>query len=380
MLASPKASKSDDNIIKAIAFYLPQFHPIPENDKWWGEGFTEWWNVSKAKPLFSSHYQPHLPANLGFYDLRLPEAREAQAAMARDFGIHGFCYYHYWFNGRRLLQRPFNEVLASGKPDFPFTLCWANENWTRRWDGKESEVLMEQSYSEEDDLNHIRQLIPAFRDPRYIRVDGLPLFLVYQVMALPQPQRTAEIWRSEAIRSGLPGLYLVSVEGKLQARTDPTRIGFDASVEFQPDWNLLTSLHVIKPSFKERIKARLQHSTPPHSKHTAYEYGDVVETMIRKPNAAYTRFPCVTPSWDNTARRQWGGVILENATPDLYQHWLEATIARMPTMNLPEPILFLNAWNEWAEGNHLEPDQRWGLAYLQATKTALLKTSPFSTQ
>jgi hypothetical protein len=239
---------------------------------------------------------------------------------------------------------------------------------------------MEQSYSEEDDLNHIRQLIPAFRDPRYIRVDGLPLFLVYQVMALPQPERTVEIWRSEAIRSGLPGLYLVSVEGKLQARSDPRIAGFDASLEFQPDSNLLHSLPIIKPSFKERIKAHLQHSTPPHSKHMAYEYADLVETMLKKPNAAYIRFPCVTPSWDNTARRQWGGVILENSTPELYQHWLEATISRMPNMNLPEPILFINAWNEWAEGNHLEPDQRWGLAYLQATKTALLKTSHLSSK
>jgi len=375
MQGSLKVTSTAANALKAIAFYLPQFHPIPENNEWWEEGFTEWSNVTKAKPLFSSHYQPHLPAHLGYYDLRLQESRLAQSAMARSHGIHGFCYYHYWFNGRRLLERPFSEVLASGQPDFPFTLCWANENWTRRWDGQESEVLMEQQYSEEDDINHIRHLIPAFHDPRYIRVGGLPLFLVYQVMALPNPARTAEIWRAEAVRSGLNGLYLVSVEGKLQARTDPTTSGFDASVEFQPDWDQLSSLKVIPPSLKERIKARLQHSTAPHKKHTAYEYSDVVETMLKKPIAPYVRFPCVTPSWDNTARRQWGGVILENSTPELYHHWLEKTIARMDSMNLPEPILFINAWNEWAEGNHLEPDQRWGLAYLKATAAALMKTT-----
>ena len=187
--------------IRPIAFYLPQFHPTPENDEWWGKGFTEWTNVTKARPLFPGHYQPQLPADMGFYDLRLPEAREAQAALAREYGIHGFCYYHYWFNGRRILERPFNEVLASGKPDFPFCLCWANENWTRVWDGGEKNVLLEQKYSHEDDLAHIESLIPAFRDERYIRIDGKPLFLVYRTGLLPNPARTAEIWREAAKRA-----------------------------------------------------------------------------------------------------------------------------------------------------------------------------------
>jgi len=191
--------------IRAIALYLPQFHPVPENDEWWGRGFTEWRNVAKAKALFPGHYQPHLPADLGFYDLRLPEVREAQAELASQHGIHGFCYYHYWFNGRRILERPFNEVLESGKPDFPFCLCWANENWTRVWDGGERNVLLEQHYSFEDDLAHIRSLIPAFKDPRYIRINGKPLFLVYRTELLPDPAKTAALWQKEAIKAGLPG-------------------------------------------------------------------------------------------------------------------------------------------------------------------------------
>ena len=194
--------------VRLIAFYLPQFHPIPENDRVWGKGFTEWTNVTKAKPLFRGHYQPHLPADLGFYDLRLPEARQAQAELAQEYGIYGFCYYHYWFNGKRLLQRPFDEVLQSGEPAFPFCLCWANEHWTRAWDGDLNGVTVEQRYSEEDDRNHIHWLLTAFRDRRYIRLNGRPLFLVYRAHDLPSPLRTTTLWREEAQKAGVGELYL----------------------------------------------------------------------------------------------------------------------------------------------------------------------------
>src|SRR5215207_9402018 len=197
--------------IRPIAIYLPQFHPIPENDEWWGRGFTEWTNVVKAKPLFQGHYQPHLPGELGFYDLRLPEVREQQAALAKQYGIYGFCYYHYWFNGRRVLERPFEEVFKSGKPDFPFMLCWANENWTRAWDGLDKQVLLKQNYSHEDDVQHIKTLIPYFKDSRYIKIDGKPVFAIYRSTLFPDLKRTINIWRDEARKERLE-LYLCHFE------------------------------------------------------------------------------------------------------------------------------------------------------------------------
>jgi lipopolysaccharide biosynthesis protein len=220
---------------RLIAFYLPQFHTIPENDGWWGKGFTEWTNVRNAVPYFPGHYQPHVPGQLGYYDLRSPDVRAAQAALAGEYGIHGFCYYHYWFNGRRLLELPFNEVLRSHQPDFPFCLCWANENWTRRWDGDDKQVLMVQKYSHEDDRLHMESLIPAFRDDRYVRIDGKPVFLVYKKNLLPDARKTAEIWRDTAKRAGIDDIYLITVETGSQGRVSvPVEFGFDAAIEFAP--------------------------------------------------------------------------------------------------------------------------------------------------
>jgi hypothetical protein len=357
----------DHALAKLIAFYLPQYHPIPENDAWWGKGFTEWTNVTRARPLFPGHYQPHLPADLGFYDLRLSEVREAQAELARQYGIHGFCYYHYWFNGRRLLERPFQEVLASGRPDFPFCLCWANENWTRAWDGQEKEVLLAQHYSAQDDVDHIRSLIPAFLDRRYIRLDGKPLFLVYRANRMPDPQATTDRWRTEASRHGIGDLFLCSVESFPDELEVPPRRGFDASVEFQPRWfDLLHHAEAQRPWDLMRRLGLVKRAT---GRHHVIDYEACVNAAMRQPIPAYLRFPCVCPSWDNSARRSKGAFILENSRPDLYERWLRHAVRQATTC--PGNLVFLNAWNEWAEGTHLEPCQRWGRQYLEATQACV---------
>ena len=355
--------------IRAIAFYLPQFHPVRENDEWWGTGFTEWRNVTKARPLFKGHYQPHLPADLGFYDLRLPETRDAQAALAREHGIHGFCYYNYWFNGRRILERPFNEVLASGKPDFPFCLCWANENWTRVWNGGEKDVLLGQQYSAEDDLAHIARLMPAFKDARYIRVDGKPLFIVYRTQLMPDPARTAEIWREAARREGLGELYLARVES-FGDDINPASIGFDADIEFAPNWRRLGSpLHQSKLA---GILIKLGLLSDVYLRQTVATYDGMIKGMLSKSPPDHVRFRGVTPGFDNSARRAEGAAILVESTPEKYAIWLRE-IARQTLQQRrgDERIIFINAWNEWAEGNHLEPDLLHGRAYLQATADVL---------
>jgi lipopolysaccharide biosynthesis protein len=268
---------------RLIAFYLPQYHPIPENDAWWGKGFTEWTNVTKAKPLFPGHLQPHLPADLGFYDLRLPEVRQAQADLAREYGINGFCYYHYWFNGKQLLERPFDEVLTSGVPDFPFCLCWANENWTRRWDGEEQEVLAAQKYSLEDDLEHIRALMPAFKDRRYLKIHGKPIFLVYQIQMLPSAEATANIWRDEAVKAGLPGLYLCFVTSiSRMAQVDPSTVGFDAVIEFPPAAS--DTYYRLRP---KRIKFEAPTAENPYICNIVASYPEMVQKMTHQVEPSF---------------------------------------------------------------------------------------------
>lgn len=355
-------------LARLLAFYLPQYHPIPENDAWWGRGFTEWTNVTKARPLFRGHYQPHLPADLGFYDLRLPEARAAQAELAAAYGVQGFCYYHYWFDGRRLLERPFAEVLSSGEPDFPFCLCWANEPWTRAWDGRSGEELVPQRYSEEDDLRHLRWLAEAFADRRYIRVDGRPLFLVYRAGRLPEPARTVETWRAEAQRLGVGELFLCRVESFDDEQGDPGAIGFDAAVDFQPDWSNLGAPR--RAGRLSRLARRTRLADQSYARRV-YDYGAVTDAMLARPPAPYPRFPCVMPSWDNTPRAKRDLVVLDDASPELYERWLAAVIADAELGDAGHPLVFVNAWNEWAEGNHLEPCQRWGRGYLEATRRAV---------
>jgi lipopolysaccharide biosynthesis protein len=362
--------------IRAIAFHLPQFHPIPENDEWWGKGFTEWTNVVKARPLFPGHYQPHLPSDLGFYDLRLPEARDAQAQLAASYGIHGFCYYHYWFHGRQVLERPVNEVLKSGEPDFPFCLCWANENWTRRWDGTENHLLLEQRYSDADDLAHIRALMPFFLDPRYIRVMDRPFFAVYLASKLPEPERTTDLWRREAERAGLKGLFLVRVESCLQSG-DPRKLGFDCALQFQPHSSMSWDLRLFRRKWWHRHK--LWTGEAVFSDNLVLKYEGLVRGALAEAPPPYPWIPCVCPGWDNSARKKVEAAIFIASTPELYGHWLREVVNRQRMLIPqdwqsgipPESLVFINAWNEWAEGNHLEPCQRWGRAYLEATRRAL---------
>jgi lipopolysaccharide biosynthesis protein len=344
--------------VRAIAFYLPQYHPIPENDLWWGKGFTDWTNVTRARPNFAGHYQPQLPADFGFYDLRLPETLERQAALARGYGLYGFCYYYYWFAGKRLLERPIEQMRESGKPDFPYCLCWANENWTRRWDGKDDHVLIAQNPSAADDAALIRELLVHFRDPRYIRVDGKPVFIVYRVGMLPDPLATAATWRDVCRSEGVGDLYLCVA--KTYDTTDPSLYGFDALVEFPP--------HGIKTL---PVNQQIEFTNPDFSGFV-YDYRHVVEDLLLRPDVPYIRHHTLMPGWDNTARRRDHANIFINASPEIYEVWLREVVARTTERRRSEErLVFINAWNEWAEGAHLEPDQRYGHQYLQATLRAL---------
>jgi len=351
---------NEQNRVRLIAFYLPQFHPIPENDEWWGEGFTEWSNVTKARANFEGHHQPHVPGILGYYDLRTSEAREAQAELARAHGIYGFCYYYYWFGGKRLLEAPLSNVLASGEPRLPFCVCWANESWTRRWDGRDSDVLMEQTYSPEDDVAFIESLIPLFSDERYIRVHGRPLLLIYRADKLPNAKCTVARWQQACAKAGIPAPYLVRVcsfSGLSDPHT-PADYGFDAAVEFPPHG---LAGYASKP-----------HGTVSDFRGGFYDYVETANRFRSHTIPPYRLFKAVMPSWDNTARRQHGAHIFLNSDPAVYEAWLRDAIATTRRFAVGEErIVFVNAWNEWAEGNHLEPDIRYGYAYLNATKRAL---------
>lgn len=350
--------------IRTIAIHLPQFHPTPENDQWWGKGFTEWTNVTKARPVFSGHYQPHLPADLGFYDLRLAQSRLEQAQMAQEYGIDGFCYYHYWFNAKRILHEPLDRILALKEPDFPFMLCWANENWTRRWDGLDQEVLMQQNYADDDDIAHITWLCEnVFSDKRYITVNGAPVFAVYKAHLFPDIKKTLKVWREVANKLGFEKIYLIGVQSSGSNYVNPEELGFDAAMEFQPDWTQLQ-----KTDLWSRFKYKFGLNK---GKPVVFDYENIVKKMLARPQPSYKQYPCITPSWDNSARKKHNAIILHNSTPKLYGNWLREILKRFKPFSVEENFLFINAWNEWAEGNHLEPDQKWGRGYLEETKKAL---------
>lgn len=360
------------NKIKPIAIHLPQFHPIPENDAWWGKGFTEWTNVAKAKPLFKDHYQPHLPADLGFYDLRLEEARIAQEQLAKAHGIYGFCYYHYWFNSKRILETPLTKKLANPNEDLPFMLCWANENWTRIWNGGDKDVLLQQNYSLEDDLKHIQVLISYFKDHRYIKVEGKPVFIIYRANLFPDIQETIKLWRHEVKKAGFEDLY-IGYAKNTDYETLKNDDGFDFSFDFQPNFSNRPSS--IKNGFFKRYFNSLLHKLklPVIDKYRlVYDY-EAFAKLQMKTGFKENEYPSITPGWDNTARRKENYFVLHNSTPEKYGNWLDYIVKNYPWKRMPDSFLFINAWNEWAEGNHLEPCQKWGKAYLETTKEKIDK-------
>jgi lipopolysaccharide biosynthesis protein len=382
--ALPPRTAADDPYYRAIAFYLPQYYPIRENDEWWGPGFTEWTNVAKARPLFAGHHQPNLPSDLGFYDLRVPEVREAQAALARQAGVEGFCYWHYWFAGRRILERPFAEVLASGRPDFPFCLAWANESWQGIWHGCEKRLLIEQTYPGDEDVDaHFFSLLPAFRDHRYIRVDGRPLFMIYQPSQLPAARRLLDRWQELARANGLPGIHFVAHTLFNKMDFDWVGAGFSAAVAVH-------ALKVIRTRAWDVVRAYYAQGGIVPATRAAFRlgYARALQRILGRPGSVFRYddaclfmnppnllqdgwYPTAVPNWDNSPRAGRRGVILHQPSPERYRLHLRKALAGLTHRPRDQRIVFIKSWNEWAEGNYLEPDSRFGHQYLNVTREEL---------
>jgi hypothetical protein len=367
--------RGGDRRARVIAFYLPQYYPIPENDRWWGAGFTEWTSVASARPLFRGHRQPRLPADLGFYDLRLPETRNAQAELAREHGIEGFCYWHYWFGGKRLLERPFEEVLRSGEPDFPFCLGWANQPWTDTWLGT-GRVLQPQHYSLDDDAAHARWLLDAFADDRYLRITGRPLFVVYRPADLPDPARSADTFREVVVRAGLPEPFLLGIDA-FEYGHDFRVDGFDGTVSFEP--NLGTLPHqdrtstVARPWRKVARTSRNLRLGVWNTSLKVYDYRFLRrQSEQNRARFEHPYFPTICVGWDNTPRRGEGAIILVNDEPRHFEDGLAQLVDSAAGKTLDERLIFVNAWNEWAEGNYLEPALDDGLAKLEAVRRVVV--------
>ncbi len=351
-----------------IAFYLPQFHPIPENDEWWGKGFTEWTNVAKARRLFPGHKEPHIPADLGFYDLRLPEVREAQAQLAKEAGIEGFCYWHYWFgNGKRLLERPFTEVVASGKPDFPFCLAWANHSWKKKlWDpdapGKDI-MLMEQLYPGDDDyINHFNTLLPAFKDKRYIRVNGKLLFIIYDPVGSPDIPHIMKLWRNMAAKNGLGDFYFVATDADSRCKERNLKLGFDAIYNADK-----TNIHHHCSIFTKVILMLGRKMGIP----TVFKYKNAIKYMINDDCKSQTTIPCIVPNWDHSPRSGRNATILRGAHPKYFKELVQMSLTTVKNKPAEEQLIFIQSWNEWGEGNYMEPDLEFGKGNLDALKSAI---------
>jgi lipopolysaccharide biosynthesis protein len=350
---------------RALAFYLPQYFPIPENDDWWGRGFTEWTNVAKARPLFPGHQQPTLPSELGFYDLRVPETRAAQAELAQAYGVEAFVYWHYWFgHGDRILDRPFREVRTSGEPQISFCLAWANQSWTGIWHGAHDRVLKQQNYpGPEDDQRHFDELLPAFVDRRYLTVDGRPVFYVFRPEELPNAADFVDRWQAMARQAGLPGLYLVAEMSDLLGQgvkyASAHADGFDSGVYMR-----LPAEVTSRSILRMRLLRKAMRGGP-----EIYSYSDAtLAGAMTGPGIQ----PCVYPNWDNTPRSGRGGLALVGATPEKFRRNVTDAVATIRDRAPEERLLWVKSWNEWAEGNHLEPDARHGRGWLEALRDGVV--------
>lgn len=358
----------DQAKIKSIALYLPQFHPIPENDTWWGKGFTEWTNVTKARPLFNGHWQPRLPSDLGFYDLRVPEVREAQAQLAKEYGIHGFCYWHYWFAGKRILERPFRDVVNTGKPDFPFCIAWANQTWEGTWHGlSNNEILIKQTYpGKEDHISHFYSLLHAFRDERYINIKGRKLFFVFKPDELVDDKQFIDLWQELAIKEGLNGFHFVGMHMPFEWQN--TEHGYDAMTAGIIDIHKYRIPRPL-PNLKQRIRNKLVPRTPDKLPEIL-SYKKYVDDFPGK-SLKSNQYPWVMPDWDNTPRSSTDGWLFRDSSPELFAHLCSKAFHETENKTDDEKIVLLKSWNEWAEGNYLEPDNQFGTSYLEHFKKAL---------
>ena len=355
--------------IRVLALYLPQYHPTPENDAWWGKGFTEWTNVGKAKPLFKGHYQPRVPADLGYYDLRLPESREAQADLAKEYGVEGFIYWHYWFGaGRRLLGRPFDEVLESDKPDFPFCLAWANHSWEDKQFSKEGthRILMEQVYPGDDDyISHFNFLLKAFQDSRYVRVDGKPFFMVYNPKELPDAAHFIQLWQKLAKEQGFQFHFVAHTHQKEDIELFKSW-GFDAVV-------LVRLFDVFKKKLSLWERAFSKFSRIVLKRGRILDYGLASSCFTGEEDKREDCYPVIIPNWDHSPRSGRQGHILVHSTPEKFEKHVDVTFSTIKDKQ--NKIVILKSWNEWAEGNYMEPDLKYGRGYLEALRKMLRKYS-----